>query len=371
MNSTDKQTMEKISAEYPGAIVREGGLAALLNFLPFFSTNVQRTAVTAAANCCRNLSSEYFAMVRDVFPILRDVLTQTDQRLVEQATLAVLRTLESYRHNAEHLEGLLDLPTVVAINALLVPSGGSPLISDSTYTHLLKALTSAARASSKVTIAFLEAGMTNTVHYILTGVLPSSHEDTSQGDAPGGQSLGGGLADMAIMQNLAHRPKDQVEEALALISELLPPIPRDGVFDSRAYSEKALAKIVKRGGRPERPRTSSSRGGNASASSSGPGTPAEGNEQEAALGTLGFYHLGKKREAEAQSEQRLSMLNANAELVQQFMGALVPVLVDVYAASVSLRVRTKALTGLVKAVAFASPEDLKLTLHVSTLSMLS
>ena len=115
--------MEKISAEYPSAIVKSGGLAALLNYLPFFSTNVQRTAVTAAANCCRNISSEHYQQIHDVFSTLRDTLTQADQRLVEQATLAVVRTIESYRHNAEHLEGLLDLATVIAINALLMPSG--------------------------------------------------------------------------------------------------------------------------------------------------------------------------------------------------------------------------------------------------------
>lgn len=354
--------MEKISAEYPGAIVREGGLAALLNYLPFFSTNVQRTAVTAAANCCRSVSSEYFAMVRDVFPILRDVLTQSDQRLVEQATLAVVRSLESYRHSAENLEGLLDLSTVVAINSLLTPSGGSPIISDSTYTHLLKALSSAARASAKVTIAFLEAGMTSTVHYILTGVLPSSHEEMEQGDAPGGQSLGGGVADMVIMQNLAHRPKDQVEEALGLVCELLPPIPRDGVFDQRAYTEKSLAKIKRRGGRPERSRQRS-QAGETSNSSSGPGTPTEqATAQDSPLSTLAAFNLKTKRDAEAQYEQRLALLKSQPELVSKFMRALVPVLVDVYAASVSLRVRTKALTGILKATAFAEPDDLQLTL---------
>ncbi|KAG8967260.1 Ubiquitin fusion degradation protein 4, partial [Tulasnella sp. 427] len=43
-------TLEKISEEYPSAIVREGGLSALLNYLDFFSTNVQRTALQAASN---------------------------------------------------------------------------------------------------------------------------------------------------------------------------------------------------------------------------------------------------------------------------------------------------------------------------------
>ena len=40
---------------------------------------------------------------------------------------------------------------------------------------------------------------------------------------------------MTVMQNLAHRPKDQVEEALSLIAELLPPSPKGelyGVFST-------------------------------------------------------------------------------------------------------------------------------------------
>jgi E3 ubiquitin-protein ligase TRIP12 len=187
----------------------------LLSFLDFFSTNVQRTAVTAAAHCCKNISSDAYPSIREVFPVLRQVLSYSDQRLVEQATLAVVRTLESYRSNASHLEGLLDTSTVSAINALLIPSGGSPLISSSTYTSLLKVLTTATRASPTVTIAFLEAGMTDTLYQILTGVLPARDESES-----------GQVTDMAVLQNLAHRPKEQVEEALALITELLPPLPK-------------------------------------------------------------------------------------------------------------------------------------------------
>lgn len=145
------------------------------------------------------------------------MLSYSDQRLVEQATLAVVRTLESYRHNATHLEGLLDGPTVSAINALLIPSGGSPLLSSGTYTHLLKSLTTAARTSPNVSIAFLEAGMTDTLYQILTGVLPPTQDE------------GGQVANMAVLQNLAHRPKEQIEEALALITELLPPLPK-GIY---------------------------------------------------------------------------------------------------------------------------------------------
>jgi E3 ubiquitin-protein ligase TRIP12 len=367
--------MEKISAEYPSAIVREGGLEALLRFLDFFSTNVQRTAVTAAANCCRNISSEHYAQIKEVFPTLRQTLTQTDQRLVEQATLAVVRTLEAYRHNAEHLEGLLSLETVVAINALLVPSGGSPLISPSTYTHLLRSLTSSARVSAKVTIAFLEAGMTNTVYQILTGVLPPAHDEDEQGMSPGGQGLAGGVADMAVLQNLAHRPKDQVEEALALICELLPPTLREGVFDSKAYSEKALHNLKKaaKGNRPEPPVRRSSRAatateeGSATESPNTPAEPANASTSSSAPPMPAAIQAApkQKKEQEALNVKRLALLKEQNKLVDRFIRAILPVLVDVYAASVAARVRTKVLNGLVKAVAFAAPDELKKALQVS------
>ena len=83
------------------------------------------------------------------------------------------------------------------------------------------------RVQVQISIVLLEAGIVDTLYQILTGVLPPSRsENDDQGDAPHGQGLGGGLADMTVMQNLAHRPKDQVEEALSLISELLPPLPK-------------------------------------------------------------------------------------------------------------------------------------------------
>nr|XP_019045516.1 E3 ubiquitin-protein ligase TRIP12 [Kwoniella bestiolae CBS 10118]OCF24446.1 E3 ubiquitin-protein ligase TRIP12 [Kwoniella bestiolae CBS 10118] len=370
-------TLEKISAEYPAAIVREGGLGALLNYLPFFSTNVQRTAVTAAANCCRNISNEHYSQIKEVFPTLRDTLSSGDQRLVEQATLAVVRTIESYRHNAEHLEGLLEVPTIAAINALLMPSGGSPLVSPSTYTHLLKALTTSARGSAKVSLAFLEAGMTSTIYQILTGVLPPEHDEDEQGGSSGGQGLAGGIADMAVLQNLAHRPKDQVEEALGLICELLPPTPREGVFDSKGYSEKNLARVKKgrKADRPGVPRRSSRVAEAASGTPTAPTTPSGSNAPlpadtvtpTAAAPTAALTReaamLKAMKEATAQMDQRLELLKSNPEIIGKFIKAVVPVLVDVYAASVVFRVRTKVLNGLVKAIAFADPEQLKSTLR--------
>lgn len=225
--------MEKISEEFPSSIVREGGLAALLNYLDFFSIAVQRTALQAAANCCRNVSSEHFTMVKGVWPIIRGCLSYSDQRLVEFACLCVIRVIDSYyRSSIENLESLVDAELIRAVNQLLLPAGGSPLIASNTFTLLLRALATCTRASPKITIALLEADVVDTLYQILTGVLPpaAGHGEDEQGDATNGQGLGGGLADMAVMENLAHRPKDQVEETLSLISELLPPLPK-GIYE--------------------------------------------------------------------------------------------------------------------------------------------
>lgn len=169
-----------------------------------------------------------FNHIKQVFPIIRNVLGYSDQRLVEYACLCVIRVIESFhRASPDLLDTLLDAETVKAINILLLPAGGSPLVSPSTYTNFLRVLAMAAKASPKTTVALLEADIVSTMYQILTGVLPPTTDDgTEQGNAPGGQGLGGGLADMAVMQNLAHRPKDQVEEALSLVSELMPPLPK-------------------------------------------------------------------------------------------------------------------------------------------------
>ena len=167
-------------------------------------------------------------MIKGVWPIIRNCLGYADQRLVEFACLCVIRVVDSYyRSSPENLEALVDIDLIKAVNNLLMPAGGSPLIAPATFTLLLRALATSAKASPKITLALLEAGIVDTLYQILTGVLPPATDALEeQGAAESGQGLGGGLADMAVMENLAHRPKDQVEEALSLISELMPPIPK-------------------------------------------------------------------------------------------------------------------------------------------------
>ncbi|EGO22225.1 hypothetical protein SERLADRAFT_357165 [Serpula lacrymans var. lacrymans S7.9] len=368
-------TLEKISEEFPSSIVREGGLSALLNYLDFFSIAVQRTALQAASNCCRNVSAEQFPMIRGVWPIIRNCLGYADQRLVDYACLCVIRVIDSYYRTAtENLESLLDKDTIKAINSLLMPAGGSPLVPANTYTLLVRALATAARASPKITVTLLQADIVGTLYQILTGVLPSASEGwEEQGGVSGGQGLGGGMADMTVMENLANRPKDQIEEALGLVSELMPPLPKDGVFDHKAYTDKALARMIKAKAKADRaaarqlaaaaagfPVSSSATA--ASTPASVQGASASESHQEASVGESHVQEVDETGAINPPAEQtvdRTELLRSQPEVVGRFMQLIVPILIDVYAASVSTPVRVKTLTGLLKAVGFLEGDALR------------
>ncbi|KAG6909327.1 hypothetical protein DXG01_000927 [Tephrocybe rancida] len=353
-------TMEKISEEFPSSIVREGGLAALLNYLDFFSIAVQRTALQAASNCCRNVAPEHFPMIKGVWPIIRNCLTYSDQRLVEFACLSVIRVVDSYyRAPTDNLEALVDVDLIKAINTLLLPAGGSPLIAPNTYTLLLRALATAARASPKITVALLEADIVDTLYQILTGVLPLLVQNgQEQGGANGGQGLGGGLADMTVMENLAHRPKDQVEEALSLASELMPPLPKDGVFDHRGYTEKSLARMIKAKAKADR---AAARQAAHPLDALGLVTPlpADAPSPEAGSAETPAGEASEEPAAAPVALDRTELLRSKPAVVGRFMQLMVPILIDVYAASVITPVRVKTLTGLLKAVSFLDADGLK------------
>ncbi|KAF7309974.1 Ubiquitin-protein ligase [Mycena indigotica] len=359
-------TMEKISEEFPSSIVRDNGLTALLNYLDFFSIAVQRTALQAAANCCRNISPDHSSQIKEVWPIIRNCLSYSDQRLVEFACLCVIRVIDSYhRASIENLEALVDIALIRAVYQLLLPAG-APLVAANTYTLLVRAIATAARASPRITVTLLEADIVDITYQILTGVLPPAGPAANeQGDARGGQGLGGGLADMTVMDNLAHRPKDQVEETLSLISELMPPLPKDGVFDHKAYTEKSLGRLIKAKAKAERAAARQATHATLSAAmlivsyAPGPSTVATPVNEDGT--TSGETMVAEPEESTPNppAADRLDLLRSKPEVVGRFMELMVPILIDVYAASVISSIRIKTLTALLKAVSFLDADGLK------------
>lgn len=270
------------------------------------------------------------------------------------------------------------------------------MIPANTCTLLMKSMATAARASPTIALALLQADVVTTVYQILTGVAPPADSGSEQGNAESGQGLGGGIADMTIMQNLAHRPKEQVEEALTLVSELMPPLPKgklyqslpnlylrangllDGTFDYKGYSERVLYRMIAKakvrsdrasraaanaiaalpgGQSPQSSRAHSPTGGPSTPAEDEAGTPAEASEVPPSVPTT-------SAPAKDAPVDRTELLRQHQQVVNRFMGLILPILVDVYTASVSVPIRIKCLAAILKVICFQDEEQLKLTLKV-------
>ena len=164
-------TLEKISVEFPSAIVREGGLKACLGFLDFFATSTQRTAVTTAANCCKNIPPDSFLAVKAVMPTLLSVLSSSDQKVVEQGSICVSRVVESFKGEQDKLEDLVSTDLLKAIRRLLQP-GTTNLIGPNIHTQFLRVLSITARASPRLSADLLNMDIVDTLYQILTGISP-------------------------------------------------------------------------------------------------------------------------------------------------------------------------------------------------------
>ncbi|KAI9925187.1 Ubiquitin fusion degradation protein 4 [Aspergillus wentii] len=286
-------TLAKISVDFPASIVREGGLTACLTYLDFFPTSTQRTAVTTAANCCRNLPHDAFPVVRDVMPTLLNVLSSNDPKVVEQGCLCVSRIVESFKHKPEKLEELIEPAMLKAVLRLLLP-GTTNLIGPHIHTQFLRVLAIVSKASPRLSVELLKMEVVDTLYQILTGVSPpQSVENTAVK-----------MDSVLVMQALIHRPREQVFETLNVICELLP------------------------------------------------GVPSRQGQQ--ADGMLGAYldsnmDVGSKSpKAKELLEKRRSLLMDCKTELKRFAMILLPTLTDAYSSTVNLGVRQKVLIAQLK-----------------------
>lgn len=407
------QTLEKLSEEMPAAIVREGGLAALLTYLDFFSIHVQRNAVTAAARCCQRLSVDSFDYVKEVMPILKNVLSYSDSRLVEQACLAITGVVESFRHHPDKLEILLTSDLLTAVAALLVP-GQNPnvaAVDPSTHPKILKLLSTAAKSSPEIAIALVEADIVSTLYNLLTGISPPSEAEGLQGIKKHLED-----DDMLVLNNLVHRSKEVVQETLSLINEILPALPKDGIFDPKAHMHRSKpSRVKKEEATPDTSLLSTSAPAESSsrlaqrATRSGRSTPTAQRDASVAVKTeeitpaledglttvstsvptTSGWDVGPRgalggstsllanmlKNKEGNQERRLEVFQpsptpeneARRAHIKRFFGTLLPILLDVYVASIGVQVRSKTFQIMLKIVYFCDKEYLPTVLTVSAL----
>ncbi|OQD85941.1 hypothetical protein PENSOL_c095G08026 [Penicillium solitum] len=293
-------TLAKISVDFPASIVREGGLTACLTYLDFFPTSTQRTAVSTAANCCRNLPHDSFPVVRDVMPTLLNVLASNDPKVVEQGCLCVSRIVESFKHRPENLEELIEPAMLKAILRLLLP-GTTNLIGPHIHTQFLRVLAIVSKTSPRLSNELLKMDVVDTLYQILTGVSPPQDVDNTAVK----------MDSVLVMQALIHRPREQVFETLNVICELLPGVPsRDA-----SKTDNLLSSYF---------------------------------DSHMSIG------LRSPKTKETVDERRSLLDNCKSEL-KRFAMILFPTLTDAYSSTVNLHVRQKVLIAQLKMLHILEP----------------
>ncbi|CAN1274896.1 E3 ubiquitin-protein ligase UPL4 [Linum perenne] len=100
------QALEKISRDQPLPCLQAGAVMAVLTFLDFFSTSVQRVALSTVVNICKKLPTEFPAPLMEAVPILCNILQYEDLQLVENAASCLIKIVERVSHSSEMLDDL-------------------------------------------------------------------------------------------------------------------------------------------------------------------------------------------------------------------------------------------------------------------------
>ncbi|KAJ9550431.1 hypothetical protein OSB04_014476 [Centaurea solstitialis] len=302
------QALKKISQEHPTACLRAGALMAVLSYLDFFSTGVQRVALSTAANMCKKLPSDAADFVMEAVPLLTNLLQYHDAKVLDYASVCLTRIVEAFAASSDKLDELCNHGLVTQAASLISTSssgGGQASLSPSTYTGLVRLLSTCASGSPLGSKTLLHLGISGILKDILSG--------------------SGVVATMSVSPALS-RPPEQIFEIVNLTNELLPPLPQ-GIISLPA-SSSLFVKL--------------------SLSKKSP--------------------AGKQEETNDEISVREKLLNEQPELLQQFGLDLLPVLIQIYGSSVNAPVRHKCLSVIGKLMYFSPADMIQSLLGVTNIS---
>lgn len=296
------QALKKISQEHPTACLRAGALMAVLSYLDFFSTGVQRVALATAANMCKKLPSDAADFVMEAVPHLTNLLQYHDAKVLEHASVCLTRIVEAFASSPDKLDELCNHGLVSQAASLISTSnsgGGQASLSTSTYTGLIRLLSTCASGSTVGAKTLLLLGISGILKDILAG--------------------SGLVGNMSVSPALS-RPPEQIFEIVNLANELLPPLPQGTISLPTSSNLFVKGPLLKK----------------SPTSSSGKQDEVNGNGQNASV--------------------REKLLSDQPELLQQFGMDLLPVLIQIYGSSVNGPVRHKCLSVIGKLMYFSNAD---------------
>lgn len=164
------QALEKISRDQPLACLQSGAIMAVLGYIDFFSTSVQRTALSVVVNICKKLPSKGPSAGPSAFeavPTLCNLLKYEDQQLVELVATCVIKIADRMEDSPEMLSdlyghGLIHQAThLIALNSRIT-------LSQPTYSGLIGLVAKLASGSSDVVKTLFELDIGSILKDILS-----------------------------------------------------------------------------------------------------------------------------------------------------------------------------------------------------------
>ncbi|KAK8625185.1 hypothetical protein V6N13_090061 [Hibiscus sabdariffa] len=308
------QALKKISQEHPTACLRAGALMAVLSYLDFFSTGVQRVALSIAANMCKKLPSDASDYIMEAVPLLTNLLQYHDSKVLEHASVCLTRIVDAFASSPDKLDELCNhglVAQAASLISLSTSGGGQASLSTATYTGLIRLLSTCASGSPLGAETLLLLGISGILKDILSGP---------------------GVSNNSSVPPALCRPAEQIFEIVNLANELLPPLPQGTISLSASSSIFVKGSIVMK-------------------------SPASSfNKQETTV------------ENAPEVSAREKLLRDQPELLQQFGVDLLPVLIEIYGSSVNSPVRHKCLSVVGKIMYFSSADMIQNLLSVTNIS---
>ncbi|XP_025078831.1 E3 ubiquitin-protein ligase TRIP12-like isoform X3 [Pomacea canaliculata] len=206
--------LEMLSRRHSKAILQAGGIAACLMYIDFFSVSAQRSALTVAANCVQNMSTDEFHYMRDSLPLLSSRLNHQDKKSVESVCLCFSRLVDSFQSDQRLLKEIAVHGLLTNVQQLLMVS--PPLISTGVFVMVIRMLAIMCASCPDLAVLLLKQKIAETLCFLLIGA--SEQQATNI--------------------ELASRTPQELYEIVCLIGELLPKLPSDGVFAIDAMLRK-------------------------------------------------------------------------------------------------------------------------------------
>ncbi|XP_048836365.1 E3 ubiquitin-protein ligase TRIP12 isoform X4 [Brienomyrus brachyistius] len=213
--------LEMLSRRHSKAILQAGGLADCLLYLEFFSINAQRNALAIAANCCQNITPDEFHFVSDSLPLLTQRLTHQDKKSVESTCLCFARLVDNFQNEENLLLQVASRDLLTNIQQLLVVT--PPVLSSGMFIMVVRMFSLMCSNCPCLAVQLMRQNIAETLRFLLCGAANNSCQEQI---------------------DLVPRSPQELYELTSLICELMPCLPREGIFAVDTMLKKGSAQTT-------------------------------------------------------------------------------------------------------------------------------